>query len=80
MDEPERHPRALADGARRLLLLYAPLFAVALGWAVARAAGFDGATILGWLPGALSLASPPGSCSRRPGSTGSPRPGAASGG
>lgn len=56
MDEPERHPSALADGARRLLLLYAPLFAVALGWAVARAAGYDGATILGWLPGALSLA------------------------
>ena len=56
MDEPERPPRALADGARRLLLLYAPLLAVALGWAVARVAGFDGATILGWLPGALSLA------------------------
>ncbi|GAA3192045.1 GGDEF domain-containing protein [Dactylosporangium siamense] len=56
MDEPERHPSALADGTRRLLLLYAPLFVVALGWAVARGAGFAGATVLGWLPGALSLA------------------------
>ncbi|GAB3855517.1 putative bifunctional diguanylate cyclase/phosphodiesterase [Dactylosporangium cerinum] len=56
MDEPERQPGALADGVRRLLLLYAPLFVVALGWAVVRGAGFDGATVLGWLPGALSLA------------------------
>jgi diguanylate cyclase len=56
LDEPERHPGALADGVRRLLLLYAPLVAVALGWAVARANGSGGATILGWLPGAVSLA------------------------
>ncbi|MEV0136639.1 diguanylate cyclase [Dactylosporangium sp. NPDC050688] len=56
MDEPERHHGALAAGVRRLLLLYAPLFALAVGWAVARGAGLDGLTVLGWLPGALSLA------------------------
>ncbi|MFF5229137.1 diguanylate cyclase domain-containing protein [Dactylosporangium sp. NPDC000521] len=56
MDEPERRADTLTDGVRRLLLLYAPLFAVAVGWAVARGFGFGGLTILGWLPGALSLA------------------------
>ncbi|MET7423472.1 diguanylate cyclase [Dactylosporangium sp. NPDC005555] len=56
MDEPERRAGTLADGVRRLLLIYAPLFCVALGFAVFRGAGYDGVTILGWLPGALSLA------------------------
>ncbi|MGI5186017.1 diguanylate cyclase domain-containing protein [Dactylosporangium sp. CA-152071] len=56
MDEPERRADTLADGLRRLLLLYAPLFAVAVGFAGYRVLGYSGMTILGWLPGALSLA------------------------
>ncbi|GAA4260084.1 diguanylate cyclase domain-containing protein [Dactylosporangium darangshiense] len=40
----------------RLLAVYAPLFAVAAGWGLARLAGFEGLRLLGWLPGALGIA------------------------
>ncbi|WP_432991049.1 diguanylate cyclase domain-containing protein [Dactylosporangium sp. CA-233914] len=40
----------------RLLAVYAPLFAVALAWGLARLAGFDGLTVFGWLPGAIGVA------------------------
>ncbi|GAA2611878.1 bifunctional diguanylate cyclase/phosphodiesterase [Dactylosporangium fulvum] len=53
MDETDELP---ADYARRLLPVFGPLFTVALSWAVARYAGYEGLTILGWLPGALGIA------------------------
>ncbi|MEV8517883.1 diguanylate cyclase [Dactylosporangium sp. NPDC051484] len=40
----------------RLLAVYAPLFALAVGWGLARLAGFQGLTVLGWLPGAVGIA------------------------
>ncbi|MEU7875136.1 diguanylate cyclase [Dactylosporangium sp. NPDC049140] len=40
----------------RLLAVYAPLFAVAVGWGLFRLAGFEGGLVLGWLPGAIGLA------------------------
>ncbi|MGI5238013.1 diguanylate cyclase domain-containing protein [Dactylosporangium sp. CA-139066] len=40
----------------RLFAVYAPLFAVAAGWGLARFAGFDHLTVLGWLPGAVGIA------------------------
>ncbi|MER7007477.1 diguanylate cyclase [Dactylosporangium sp. NPDC000555] len=40
----------------RLLAVYAPLFALAVGWGLARLAGFEGLTVLGWLPGAVGIA------------------------
>ena len=42
-------------GVPGLLLAYAPLFAVAAAWCVARIAGFRSVAIVGWLPGALAL-------------------------
>ena len=38
-----------------LLLAYAPLFAVAAVWCVARIAGVESLAVVGWLPGALAL-------------------------
>ncbi|GAA3451823.1 bifunctional diguanylate cyclase/phosphodiesterase [Dactylosporangium matsuzakiense] len=40
----------------RLIALYAPLFAIAAGWALFRLAGFEGPLVLGWLPGAAGIA------------------------
>ncbi|MFI5910903.1 diguanylate cyclase domain-containing protein [Dactylosporangium sp. NPDC051541] len=40
----------------RLIAVYAPLFAIAAGWALFRLAGFEGALFLGWLPGAAGIA------------------------
>jgi diguanylate cyclase (GGDEF)-like protein len=40
----------------RLLAVYAPLFALAAGWGLARFAGFEHLTVLGWLPGAIGIA------------------------
>ena len=42
-------------GVPGLLLAYAPLFAIAAAWCVARAAGFESVPVIGWLPGALAL-------------------------
>ncbi|MFG2045522.1 diguanylate cyclase domain-containing protein [Dactylosporangium sp. NPDC048998] len=40
----------------RLLAVYGPLLALAVGWGLARFAGFEGLTVLGWLPGAVGIA------------------------
>jgi len=40
---------------RRAALVFAPLFAVAIGWCVAHVAGFNGLTFLGWLPGSVAM-------------------------
>nr|BFE55676.1 hypothetical protein GCM10020063_002020 [Dactylosporangium thailandense] len=40
----------------RLLAVYAPLFTVAAAWALLRLAGYEGALVLGWLPGAIGIA------------------------
>ncbi|GAA2390212.1 diguanylate cyclase domain-containing protein [Dactylosporangium salmoneum] len=40
----------------RLLALYVPLFALAIGWGIARFFGFDRLTLLGWVPGAVGIA------------------------
>ena len=42
-------------GVLGLLLTYAPLFAVAAVWCVARIAGVESLAVVGWLPGALAL-------------------------
>jgi diguanylate cyclase (GGDEF)-like protein len=42
-------------GVPGLLLAYAPLFAVAATWCVARIAGSGSVPVVGWLPGALAL-------------------------
>jgi hypothetical protein len=54
-EERGRVGSSLAVGVRRMLLMYAPLFAVAFAWCVARAAGYDVLTVLGWLPGAVAM-------------------------
>jgi diguanylate cyclase (GGDEF)-like protein len=43
------------DGVRRAAVVFAPLFAVAIGWCVAHVAGFNHLTLLGWLPGTAAM-------------------------
>jgi diguanylate cyclase (GGDEF)-like protein len=47
--------RAQRSGTRTLLSVYVTLLTVAVGWGLARYAGYDRLTVLGWLPGALGL-------------------------
>jgi diguanylate cyclase (GGDEF)-like protein len=54
-DSDARGGAARLLGVRGVLLTYAPLFAVAAAWCVARIAGFESLDVVGWLPGAVAL-------------------------